>query len=99
MAKALTEYDVIIRPVITEKSNLVSADLNQYTFEVAMSANKIQVKDAIELVFEVPVVNVNTMVMPKKRARRGRKFYVRKAAWKKAVVTVASGHTIDLFSN
>lgn len=99
MAKALTEYDVIIRPIITEKSNLVSADLNQYTFEVAMNANKIQVKGAIELVFGVPVMNVNTMVMPKKRARRGRKFYVRKAAWKKAVVTVASGHTIDLFSN
>lgn len=99
MAKALSIYDVILRPVVTEKSNLVSADLNQYTFEVALVSNKIQVKEAIELIFDVDVLKVNTMVMPKKRARRGRKFYVRKAAWKKAVITVASGQSIDLFSN
>lgn len=99
MAKALNIYDVIIRPIITEKSNEVSADLNQYTFEVALNANKIQIKEAIHQIFEVDVLKVRTMVFPKKRARRGRKFYVRKTAWKKAIITVAPGQSIDLFSN
>ncbi|NDJ84999.1 MAG: 50S ribosomal protein L23 [Chloroflexi bacterium] len=98
MAKELHLYDVILRPVITEKSNIAADDNNQYTFEVNMRANKIQVKEAVEIIFDVDVVKVNTMVMPKKRGRRGRKFYDRKQAWKKAVITVRSGQTIDLFN-
>jgi large subunit ribosomal protein L23 len=98
MPKQLHVYDVLMRPVITEKSNIATEDNNQYTFEVALKANKIQVKEAIELIFEVTVLKVNTMVMPAKRGRRGRVMYTRKKQWKKAVVTVAPGQSINLFN-
>lgn len=98
MAKELHLYDVIVRPVITEKSNAAADDNNQYTFEVNETANKIQIKEAVEIIFDVDVLKVNTMVMPKKRGKRGRKFYTRKSSWKKAVVTVAAGQSIDLFN-
>jgi large subunit ribosomal protein L23 len=90
-------YDVIRRPVITEKSNIQNDDLNQYVFEVDLTANKIQIREAVEFVFEVDVKNVNTMVMPAKRARRGQKYYQRKKAWKKAIVTLEPGQSIKLF--
>lgn len=96
MPKQLHIYDVIVRPVVTEKTNVNKDGNNQYTFEVALKANKIQVKEAIELIFDVDVTNINTMVMPAKRGRRGRKFYIRKQSWKKAVVTLAKGQSIDL---
>ena len=98
MAKDLHLFDVIVRPVITEKSNAASDLGNQYTFEVAEAANKIQIKEAVEIIFDIDVLKVNTMVMPKKRGKRGRKFYTRKSSWKKAVVTVAAGQSIDLFN-
>jgi large subunit ribosomal protein L23 len=90
-------YDVIRRPVITEKSSGLSENLNKYVFEVAPNANKIQIREAIELMFNVEVARVNTMVMPAKRGRRGRKWYVRSPQWKKAVVTLQEGNTIKLF--
>ncbi len=99
MARTLHLYDVIVRPIITEKSNQAMDDTNQYTFEVAPIANKIQIKEAVEIIFDVDVLKVNTMVMPKKRGRRGRKYYVRKRSWKKAMVTVAPGQSIDLFGS
>ncbi len=95
---ALHVYDVIRRPVITEKTHEMADAANQYVFEVDMRANKLQVKDAVERIFDVSVVKVNTMVMPPKRGRRGRKFYVRSKAWKKAVVTLAPGQEITLFN-
>jgi large subunit ribosomal protein L23 len=98
MAKAINLYDILVRPVVTEKSNIASADQNQFTFEVAINANKIQIKEAVEIIFDVDVVKVSTMVMPPKRARRGRRIYVRKKAWKKAVVKLAPGQNIDLFN-
>jgi large subunit ribosomal protein L23 len=91
-------YDVIKRPVITEKSSIQADDLNQYVFEVDQRANKIQIKDAVELVFEVSVDKVRTMVQPAKRGRRGRAWYIRTRQWKKAVVTLAEGDEIDLFN-
>lgn len=91
-------FDVIRRPVITEKSNYQVDILNQYTFEVDDRANKIQVKDAVELIFNVDVVRVNVMVMPPKRGRRGRRFFIRKKKWKKAIVTLARGQSINLFN-
>ena len=91
-------YDVLRRPVITEKSHGMVDDNNQYVFEVDMNANKIQIRDAIERIFDVDVVKVNTMVMAPKRGRRGRKFYIRQGAWKKAVVTLVPGQTISLFN-
>lgn len=95
----LHPYDVIRRPVVTEKSNLLASDLNQYAFEVASNANKIQIKNAIEFVFglEGKVEKVRTMVMPAKRGRRGRKMFIRHRQWKKAVVTLVDGARIELF--
>lgn len=99
MAGELHLFDVIRRPIITEQANIISDTLNQYTFEVDIRANKIQIKDAIEIIFDVDVLRVNTMVMPPKRGRRGRKFYIRKSKWKKAIVTVKQGQQIPLFDN
>jgi large subunit ribosomal protein L23 len=93
----LHTYDVIRRPVITEKSSAQMDDLNQYTFEVALNANKIQIRQAIEDIFEVEVARINTMVMPAKRGRRGRRWYRRSKQWKKAVVTLQPGYEISLF--
>lgn len=98
MAKQLHLYDVIKRPVITEKSTEIADDNNQYVFEVDMRANKIQIKDAVERIFDVDVIKVNTMVMAPKRGRRLRTFYTRKSAWKKAIVTVPAGQNINLFN-
>lgn len=89
-------YDIIRRPIVSEKSNSLTEN-NQYVFEVAEGANKVQIKEAVGVIFDVEVVKVNTMVMPYKRGRRGRKFYRRTQQWKKAVVTVAEGDKIDLF--
>jgi large subunit ribosomal protein L23 len=91
-------YDVIRRPVVTEKSTVQSDELNQFVFEVAHEANKIQIKEAVEVIFEVSVTKVNTMVMPAKRGRRGRNWYMRSKQWKKAIVTLAEGDTIELFN-
>lgn len=93
----LHPYDVLLRPVITEKTNVL-IDENKYAFEVAQGANKIQIRDAIELIFEVTVMKVNTMIMPAKRGRRGRKYYRRTSQWKKAIVTLEDGDTIQLFN-
>lgn len=91
-------YDLLLRPVVSEKSSLQAEELNQYVFEVAPDANKIQVKEAVEVIFDVTVTNVNTMVMPAKRGRRGRSWYVRSKQWKKAVVTLADGDSIELYN-
>lgn len=89
-------YDIIRRPIVSEKSNSLTLN-NQYVFEVAAGANKVQIKEAVGVIFDVEVVKVNTMVMPYKRGRRGKKFYRRTQEWKKAIVTVAEGDKIDLF--
>jgi large subunit ribosomal protein L23 len=93
-------YDVIRRPVITEKSTAMVEDDNKYVFEVDSKANKIQIKEAVEEIFELEgqVLKVNTMVMPAKHGRRGRNTYIRSRQWKKAVVTVESGVAIELFN-
>jgi len=92
-------YDVIRRPILTEKSTHQYAKLNQYVFEVDMQANKSMIKEAVETVFDVQVLRINTMIMPAKRARRAqsRRVLVRKSAYKKAVVTLAAGDTIGIF--
>jgi len=91
-------YSVIIRPIVTEKTNLMAADQHQFTFEVHMNANKIEIKNAVETLFEVDVLNVNTSILPKKRGTRGRKIYVRVPALKKAIVTLPADQTIALFN-
>ena len=91
-------YDIIIRPIVTEKSNLLAADYNQFTFEVHMDANKIQIKEAVEVIFSVDVLKVSTLILPLKRGKRGRKTYQRTPACKKAIVTLPAGQTIGLFN-
>ena len=95
---ALHLYEIIKRPVITEKSNVMAGELNQFVFEVDTRANKIQIKEAVEVIFNVDVVKVATMIMPLKRSRRGRKYYQRSPEWKKAIVTLPKGQTIPLFN-
>lgn len=90
-------YDVLRRPVVSEKANLMSEDLNQYVFEVASEANKRQIEQAISIIFEKKVKKVNTMVMPAKRGMRGRNAYMRSKQWKKAIVTLEAGEKLDLF--
>jgi large subunit ribosomal protein L23 len=90
--------EVIRRPVVTEKTTRLADTNYQYTFEVDPRANKIQIKEAIELIWpRVDVINVSVMIMPAKRAKRGRKVIVRKPAWKKAVVTLAPGQSLEVF--
>jgi len=96
----LSPYDIILRPVITEKVNGMVTDLNQVVFEVASKANKPQIKQAVEFVFGLKdqVVSVRTMVMPAKRGRRGRREFIRQRQWKKAIVTLAPDARIELFN-
>ncbi len=90
-------YEVIRRPVLTEKNTRLMEQENQYTFEVAREANKVQIKEAVELAFpNVHVLDVRTSVVPSKPRRRGRTFGSSKP-WKKAVVTLAPGERIDMF--
>jgi large subunit ribosomal protein L23 len=90
--------EIIRRPVVTEKSNYMVDELNQYAFVVASRANKLQIKEAIELAWpNVSVEKVRVMNMPAKRSRRLRRIAIRKQGWKKAVVTLSPGDTIDLF--
>ncbi|NDJ62077.1 MAG: 50S ribosomal protein L23 [Chloroflexi bacterium] len=91
-------YDVIRRPIVTEKSNIMTDELNQYVFEVDPGANKIQIREAIEIIFGKRVKKVNTMVMPAKRGMRGRRAYMRSKQWKKAIVTLEPGEEIELFN-
>jgi len=91
-------YDVLRRPVVSEKTAVMTDEKNQYVFEVAEESNKIQIKEAVEVIFEVEVVKVNTMIVPAKRGRRGRNWYLRSKQWKKAVVTLAKDQTIELFN-
>jgi large subunit ribosomal protein L23 len=93
-----TIYDVIRRPLVTEKSNYQSSKLHQYTFEVAPGATRTLVKDALERLFEVEVVSVNIMNTAAKRSRRrNRRLLVRDPGFKKAIVTLAEGSTLDMF--
>jgi len=88
-------YEVLRRPVITEKS-MDQADLRQYTFEVDRRANKKQVKEAVERAFDVTVEKVAIISVPGKTRRWGRKV-VETQGWKKAIVTLAEGDSIQLF--
>lgn len=87
--------DVIIRPIVTEASMNRMAD-SKYTFEVAMHANKTEIKRAIQEIFKVKVASVNTLRMHGKLRRQGR-FVGRLPDWKKAVVTLQPGQKIPFF--
>jgi len=92
----ISPYQVIKRPVITEKSNIATAD-NKYTFEVDRRANKTQVREAVEHIFNVDVIGVRVINIAPKYGRWGRKRVKRSPAWKKAIVTIAPDQRIELF--
>jgi large subunit ribosomal protein L23 len=93
-----TIYDIIRRPLVTEKTNYQSSKLHQYTFEVAGEATRTLVKDAIETLFDVQVVKVNILNTAAKRSRRrNRRLLVRAPGMKKAIVTLAEGSTLEIF--
>ena len=94
-----TIYDVLRRPLVTEKSSYQSGRLNQYSFIVSDTATRSQVKDAIETLYDVNVVRVNVINVPAKRGRRlrSRRLLVRKPAYKKALVTLAEGQRLEIF--
>jgi len=93
-----TIYDVLRRPLVTEKSNYQSSKLHQYSFEVDKGATRSQVKEAVETMFDVKVVKVNIMITAAKRSRRrNRRLLVRDPGFKKAIVTLAEGSTLEMF--
>ena len=92
-------YDIILKPVITERSMAGTAD-KKYTFYVATSANKIEIAKAVEEIFGVKVAKVNTLNMQGKEKRTGRFPAGRRPAWKKAMVTLTpDSKSIELFEN
>ena len=95
MPKALHPYEVIKRPLITEKATILAGE-HKYAFAVDPRANKRQIREAVEVAFNVRVDKVNTMIMHGKRRRMGRGFS-RAPDWKKAIVTVAEGESIQIF--
>ena len=94
-----TIYDILRRPLVTEKSSYQSGSLNQFSFVVTDSATRTQVKDAIETLYDVTVNRVNIINVPAKRARRlrSRRMSIRKQGFKKAIVTLADGQTLPIF--
>ena len=91
----LVAHDIIIRPVITEKSSAL-VEQNKYTFEVHKSANKIQIRQAVEQIFKVKVLSVNTLNIPAKPKRMGA-FIGKTRSWKKAIVALPEGQRIEFF--
>ena len=93
----MTAYDIVIRPVITERSMNSVAD-KKYVFEVAPSAGKVEIKKAVEEIFGVKVAKVNTMIVPGKAKRMGAARPGRTKDWKKAIVQLTEdSKTIELF--
>ncbi len=88
-------YQILRRPLITEKHTILQ-EQGKYAFEVVKEASKPQIKQAVEKAFKVEVTAVNVMVVPGKRRRRGR-LQLPAHPWKKAIVTLKSGDTIELF--
>jgi large subunit ribosomal protein L23 len=92
--------EVLRRPLVTEKSSRqAGGKLSQYSFEVAGDATRTMVKDAVETMFDVKVMRVNVLNVPAKRGRRAksRRLLVRKSGYKKAIVTLVEGQTLEIF--
>ncbi len=93
--------DVLVRPILTEKVNAQMEKSGRYTFEVSRSANKLEIKKAVEEFYGVKVADVNTVVVPGKSKTRSTKAGIlkgMKSAYKKATISLVEGESIDLFS-
>ena len=93
----MTAHEIIIRPIVSERS-YSEMEENKYTFEVHKDANKYQIKDAVEELFNVKVTSVNTINV-KPKTKRVRHVAGQTRSWKKAIVTVAEGQSIEIFGN
>lgn len=91
-------YGCIRRPIVTEKSNLIKDAANKVVFEVDKNANKIEIKHAVQQLFNVKVQEVNVMNFLGKRKRSGR-IIGKKQDWKKAIVTLKKGDKIEFFES
>lgn len=94
--------DILIKPILSEKANAQQEKLRRYAFKVNRKANKLEIKKAIEEFYGVSIVDVNTSVVPSKNKTKFTKagfIQGKKSGYKKAMVTVAEGDTIDLYSN
>jgi large subunit ribosomal protein L23 len=94
--------NVLIKPILTEKANAQQEKLRRYAFRVDRRANKLEIKKAVEQFYGISVVDVNTTVVPAKAKTRSTKAGIvegRKPSYKKALVTVAEGESIDLYAN
>jgi large subunit ribosomal protein L23 len=89
-------YDVIKRPIISEKSTALAEVGGRYAFEVAPQANKIEIRDAVQRLFNVKVREVRTMMVHGK-VKRSARSETKKPNWKKAIVTLGEGQKIDFF--
>ena len=92
----MIDYDIIRRPIITEKTNIQKDKANQVTFEVDSRANRIEVKRAVERIFNVKVADTRTINVTGKEKRRGR-ILGKRRNWKKAIVTLMPGERIEFF--
>jgi large subunit ribosomal protein L23 len=92
----MNEYDIILRPIITEKSTLIKETGNQYVFEVLRSANKIEIRKAVEKLFKVKVIDVHVQNMEGKKKRLGR-YAGKRSDWKKAIVKLSPKDKITIF--
>ena len=94
-----SKYDILRRPIVTEKTNYLMSNLHQYVFEVADSSTRTMVKEAVESLFDVSVVRVNIIKVPAKRGRRARsrRLAVRQKGFKKAIVTLMPEDRIPFF--
>jgi len=93
---AIGVHDILIRPVISEKS-VAATERSNYTFAVARDANKFQIKAAVEAEFKVDVLRVRVLAVQPKQKRRGRRTLGTVPGWRKAIVTIAPGQKIELF--
>ena len=92
----MIQYDIIKRPLVTEKTNIQKEMSNQHTFEVDRRANRVEIKRAIENIFKVKVSGVRTIQVIGKKKQRGR-IIGKRRDWKKAIVTLMPGERIDFF--
>ena len=92
----MIQYDIIIRPLITEKTSIQKEDYNQVSFEVDRRANRVEIRRAIENIFNVRVADVRTMQVKGKTKQRGR-IVGKRRDWKKAIVNLMPGERIDFF--
>ncbi|MAF32644.1 MAG: 50S ribosomal protein L23 [Desulfobacterales bacterium] len=92
----MIRYDIIKRPLITEKASIQKEVSNQLSFEVERKSNRVEIKRSIEKIFNVKVIGLQTMQVKGKKKRRGR-IIGRRRDWKKAIVTLAPGERIDFF--